>query len=180
MSQITHTIQNADCSICLNHYDIPVVLDCNHTFCFLCIKEVNLHGMTCPLCRNNITIDLGNVFKDLRDKLQALVGKDVWLYASVSGDGWWMYNLEMNQNIENAYQQSQNANNAHNAFTCQIRVAARTYDIDFTQQKQHFQNKERRIQRVTFDMDKIKEINIKGMAGVFFQKIQEQIGKFII
>ncbi|XP_050411121.1 E3 ubiquitin-protein ligase TRIM33 [Patella vulgata] len=44
------------CSICLNDFHQPVILDCRHSFCFICFKDyVNKFSINeellCPLCR---------------------------------------------------------------------------------------------------------------------------------
>lgn len=47
------TVLEFICSVCLQHFNIskrPMVLYCGHTFCSVCIKNLN----NCPTCRNPI------------------------------------------------------------------------------------------------------------------------------
>jgi hypothetical protein len=44
-----------NCTICLDEYNEPYKLSCNHTFCFKCIqKSLVLDNKVCPLCRKLI------------------------------------------------------------------------------------------------------------------------------
>ncbi|KAK6172645.1 hypothetical protein SNE40_016259 [Patella caerulea] len=54
------------CSICLNYFTKPKIIDCHHTFCDLCLedyvqKAASNNQFPCPLCRKNITIPQGGV-----------------------------------------------------------------------------------------------------------------------
>ncbi|XP_050400297.2 tripartite motif-containing protein 59 [Patella vulgata] len=54
------------CSICLNDFRNPKLIDCHHTFCFTCledyIKKVSVNNrFSCPLCRHDVTIPTGGV-----------------------------------------------------------------------------------------------------------------------
>jgi hypothetical protein len=44
----------------------------------------------------------------------------------------------------------------------------------------HNKPQRRRVKQVQFTNDKIEELNIKGISGVFFAKIEDEIGKFMI
>lgn len=42
-----------DCEVCYCQYEDPRVLSCGHTFCFSCVKKLNLNSkITCPTCRS--------------------------------------------------------------------------------------------------------------------------------
>ncbi len=44
------------CSICLEIYNLPIVLICGHTFCRSCIEKLkNSSHNKCPECRNYIS-----------------------------------------------------------------------------------------------------------------------------
>jgi hypothetical protein len=51
----TKEVSNAKCSICLQRFHDPVILDCGHTFDRLCIEQlIDTHNtattIRCPLC----------------------------------------------------------------------------------------------------------------------------------
>ncbi|XP_056364308.1 E3 ubiquitin-protein ligase RNF186 [Oenanthe melanoleuca] len=68
-----------DCMICFNKYSIyrvPKLLDCQHTFCAVCLKlilrkEENTWIITCPLCRKP-TLVSGGLIRTLQDKEDVL------------------------------------------------------------------------------------------------------------
>ncbi|XP_055955601.1 tripartite motif-containing protein 45-like [Patella vulgata] len=58
-----------NCSICLNEFEKPKILDCFHSFCESCLSDYvskfeEYGEFLCPLCRRNIQIPTGGV-KDL-------------------------------------------------------------------------------------------------------------------
>ncbi|XP_071431853.1 E3 ubiquitin-protein ligase RNF186 [Pithys albifrons albifrons] len=61
------TSTDMDCLICFNNYNIyrvPKLLDCQHTFCAVCLKlilrkEKNTWIITCPLCRKPTWVSEG-------------------------------------------------------------------------------------------------------------------------
>lgn len=51
------------CTICTDIYEThnrPMVLNCGHTFCNCCIKEIQKTGDKCPVCRTAITMTVCN------------------------------------------------------------------------------------------------------------------------
>ncbi|DAC80288.1 TPA_asm: oncoid [Bos-associated insect adintovirus] len=42
------------CSICLEIFILPVVLNCSHVFCNYCVCKWRKSSNTCPLCRQII------------------------------------------------------------------------------------------------------------------------------
>ena len=46
-----------DCAICQEEIALPVVLECEHSFCLVCIHKANSIRKTCPLCRATINSD---------------------------------------------------------------------------------------------------------------------------
>ena len=172
-----------NCTKCNKPVQLPVTLDCNDVYCYLCLKEWCANGGngTCfnQQCKQPITIDINNVSDDFRATLLGMVGKSVWLYNSVSNDGWWMYNPDTSNTIENCY-------NNHLP-TCSFMIGTKTYRISFNDNVQalvnvnnsNAQQKQRSVKRVTFTQSKIDELNIKGISGMYFKTIVEQIGKFV-
>merc|ERR1719421_1157284 len=49
------------CAVCLNDVRHPVlILQCLHTFCFMCLREWSTIACTCPLCKtafNGVAFD---------------------------------------------------------------------------------------------------------------------------
>ncbi|KAK6167668.1 hypothetical protein SNE40_021640 [Patella caerulea] len=57
---------NIICSICLNDFKQPKILDCKHSFCLICLEDyINKittdNHFPCPLCRRDIIIPDGGV-----------------------------------------------------------------------------------------------------------------------
>ncbi|KAK6183973.1 hypothetical protein SNE40_006529 [Patella caerulea] len=57
---------NLCCSICLNAFNNPKIIDCHHTFCESCLTDYVANAVTnnqflCPLCRREITVPDGGV-----------------------------------------------------------------------------------------------------------------------
>ncbi|XP_055958460.1 E3 ubiquitin-protein ligase TRIM33-like [Patella vulgata] len=54
------------CSICLNDFHEPKIIDCQHSFCYNCLEDYVHRTSTngqflCPVCRQNIIVPLGGV-----------------------------------------------------------------------------------------------------------------------
>ncbi|KAK6172637.1 hypothetical protein SNE40_016253 [Patella caerulea] len=54
------------CSICLDDFNNPKIIDCHHTFCEKCLADhirtfSHNNVFTCPLCRRNISVPDGGV-----------------------------------------------------------------------------------------------------------------------
>ena len=66
-------------SICTNRFINPTMLDCLHSFCFTCLKELHQQDpnnsiLLCPLCRKKTTLEDNKVDSLPKDfKLNALV-----------------------------------------------------------------------------------------------------------
>ncbi len=167
------------CSGCNKVARLPIVLDCNCTYCFLCLKDTiqSGGGGKCNVCQTDITLDIDNVSEDFRDTLENLVNTPVWLYCSNSMDGWWMYDIDISKSIENCY--------TSNLPTCSFTVGAQTYRVMYSTMLQTLVSignqspKQRQIKRVVFTSNMIDQLNIKGISGIFFKTIEDQIGKFV-
>uniref|UniRef100_A0A8C3XBH4 Ring finger protein 186 n=1 Tax=Cyanoderma ruficeps TaxID=181631 RepID=A0A8C3XBH4_9PASS len=97
------TTLDMDCMICFNKYSIyrvPKLLDCQHTFCAICLKlilrkEENTWIITCPLCRKP-TLVSGGLIRTLQNKediLERLENLDsnpeVYIYTmGLDGNSW--------------------------------------------------------------------------------------------
>ncbi|XP_050403664.1 E3 ubiquitin-protein ligase TRIM56-like [Patella vulgata] len=54
------------CSICLNDFKQPKIIDCDHTFCFTCLEDYtnkvsSNNRFPCPLCRHDVHIPEGGL-----------------------------------------------------------------------------------------------------------------------
>ncbi|XP_050414548.2 tripartite motif-containing protein 45-like [Patella vulgata] len=54
------------CSICLNDFQEPKIIECQHSFCYNCLEDYVHRTSTngqflCPLCRQNIIVPLGGM-----------------------------------------------------------------------------------------------------------------------
>ena len=56
---------NTECHICLDTCKRPITIECDHTFCYECIKKWMGIKRTCPVCDKEI-----NVAKYMREKRQ--------------------------------------------------------------------------------------------------------------
>ncbi|CAF1175411.1 unnamed protein product [Adineta steineri] len=79
--QIENLLQ---CSICLNRFQIPKVLECQHTFCFTCLQNIydsENQILICPICQRTIKLTEGtdelpdNILLISLMKIQPIKGK---------------------------------------------------------------------------------------------------------
>lgn len=172
------------CVICNHPPQLTITLDCNDIYCFLCLKEhiiknTSTQNSSCKACQSSIDIDIEHLSKDFRNTLQNMCGNPVWLYRSNSQDGWWIYNIHTSETIENCH--------SNNLPTCSFFIGTKTYRVSFISNLQILvdplnaseQPKQRNVKRVIFDQNSINELNIKGIAGLFFKTIEDEIGKFV-
>ncbi|XP_066059321.1 E3 ubiquitin-protein ligase RNF186 [Chamaea fasciata] len=106
-----------DCMICFNKYSIyrvPKLLDCQHTFCAICLKlilrkEENTWIITCPLCRKPTFVS-GGLIRTLQNKedvLERLENLDsnpeVYIYAmGLDGNSWTQSSQDILNTEENS------------------------------------------------------------------------------
>ena len=51
--------QNSECSICFKRFVDPYVLQCQHTFCLVCIHKIKQNGkVKCAMCRDTCSYDV--------------------------------------------------------------------------------------------------------------------------
>ena len=48
-------MKDLECPICLEIFQLPIVLVCGHTFCRHCIQQQKINSCTCPTCRKPIS-----------------------------------------------------------------------------------------------------------------------------
>ena len=44
-----------ECPICIDIFELPIVLCCGHTFCKKCLEIHKENSNKCPICRNYIS-----------------------------------------------------------------------------------------------------------------------------
>lgn len=94
--------KDPECSAChTTQIKLPYTLDCGHVFCYLCLKaryEIN------PMCNScGVVID-PNVYENARGNKKTDVDQAVqWLYSG-RVNGWWYYDQNTNQKLEEGYQ----------------------------------------------------------------------------
>ncbi|XP_033627355.1 LOW QUALITY PROTEIN: E3 ubiquitin-protein ligase Midline-1-like [Asterias rubens] len=81
-----------ECPICTNRFINPTMLDCLHSFCFTCLKELHQQDpnnsiLLCPLCRKKTTLEdkVDSLPKDF--KLNALVEEFTVQEQLIEGHG---------------------------------------------------------------------------------------------
>jgi len=94
--------EDNECCICLNKIDLPIMLDCGHSFCFLCLKEIRMQSSStfnlatfdcndpnnnhsgnsekfcCPYCRKEFDVKVID---------RAKMDKTEWMKAKKKNDG---------------------------------------------------------------------------------------------
>jgi E3 ubiquitin-protein ligase RNF146 len=100
------------CGICLeSHLELPVKLECNHIFCFLCAKswfEQNPQH-SCPLCRKEIQqniakLDIVNTSTNTSTTSTSTQPSEwIWQYSG-RRYGSWDYSPNTNKLLEEKYQ----------------------------------------------------------------------------
>ncbi|XP_033627526.1 tripartite motif-containing protein 42-like isoform X1 [Asterias rubens] len=82
-----------ECPICTNRFINPTMLDCLHSFCFTCLKELHQQDpnnsiLLCPLCRKKTTLEDNKVDSLPKDfKLNALVDEFTVQEQLIEGHG---------------------------------------------------------------------------------------------
>lgn len=155
------------CSICRN--DPPtnaVKLNCGHIFCFLCIKSASETTGTCALCRTEIGLEFNFQEHEVLGALQVPTAAEdgsYWFYEGFRG--WWLYDKDTNQAIENAWRSG--------APSLERFLAGTVYVIDLRNMCQRALDgygKSRKICRATLEMD-----NILGMSGLRSEELNSSI-----
>lgn len=156
------------CGIC--HNDPPVngiQLNCGHIFCYLCIKSASETIGSCAICRREIGHEFNFQEHQVIGTIKAPTPSPdghYWFYEGFRG--WWLYDAETNQELEQAFRSGQPQ--------FQKYIAGGVYIIDFQHMLQRRQDDEhgraRRVCRATLQLE-----NILGMAGLKGQDFKETL-----
>jgi hypothetical protein len=160
------------CTFCLEeneNRELPIkLLNCSHTFCYMCIKSYLLSTgkFKCPLCRATIPKDIlehVTKFELENEKIMEDKSNKIWRYSG-KNNGWWKYNISCNKKLNEHYDEYVD-DNTKNSF--EISIGYNKYLIDFD-----------KMQQISLDGTKIRNIKFtepddtsmdeltKGMAGI--------------
>ncbi len=156
-----------DCCVCLEEITLPITTDCNHHFCFLCLKSLieSSNHPVCPLCRSPLDIDLNhlqvdeNLVNDATESYQ-------WQYHG-KNYGWWDYDERSNKEIEEAYV-SKDLGSPQSGLPgpCIIFIGHKSYSIDFTEMTQKNLTDPSKIRKVRRIDRNSSDHHPKGTGGV--------------
>ena len=162
------------CMICYDELMNKVKLECDHEYCFSCIKgSIIQNGAECPLCRGKISSNYKNlIFKTpekLCDKIEdvEIEGESVWIYSG-KHNGWWYYDLKANTEVEQLYQLFKKKQLTTQNNEVSICGYLFSFDFDDMEQKNKQNGAIRHIKRLTEDeLKNFQSKNlIKGICGI--------------
>lgn len=113
------------CSVCLEEPSIPIRLKCqgSHMFCFLCLKQSLIVDKRCPLCRDEIDVEI------VKDSTNASLSPPEWVWQYAGRRfGYWNYDPTTNKEIEEGYQTFLSNNEDERI---EIIIGAKTYEINY-------------------------------------------------
>lgn len=154
-------MDDSECPICYDKLILPYVSECNHTFCYMCLKIAYIHDARCPMCRADLPREVYEEAYVTEKSSDWAEDSIVWLYSGRS-EGWWRYDPITNQNIESGY-------NCHLRNPVErsimVKILNRDYVIDYlemTQRPSGDSGVSRKIKRLEGDIEE----TIKGIAGL--------------
>ena len=173
VASITENIIELECAICLQQCVHPVQLNCQHIFCYLCVKGVQ--KKQCPMCRSDISpesIDQPNLVKDgkeLSSKFKSDAENDTYSWFYKGQNGWWEYEQRDLSDLEKAYTAAMDHEKGNSSTvkdkTCELLIAGHLYIIDFQQMIQYRKDQPFRKRNVKREkQDKVSDF--KGVAGL--------------
>lgn len=146
------------CTVCRRTDKINAVsLDCDHVFCYPCIKGVAETTGACPLCRKEIGVEFN--FQDHKiigpTKIPSTKTGHYWFYEGFKG--WWMYDADTNSQLEESFERGESS--------VTVFLAGHSYRIDLEnkiQRRADGDGRSRKILRSTIrDVD-----SILGLSGL--------------
>lgn len=145
------------CSICHGEPPTnPVKLECNHIFCFMCIKSASEVTGLCPLCRTEIGILFNFKEHEVLGPIRTPHSSSGYYWFYEGYRGWWLYDADTNRDLESAFLRGEPK--------LEKFLAGCVYVIDMrnmTQQRQDGDGRARKICRATLDLE-----NILGIGGL--------------
>lgn len=154
------------CSVCHSEPPVNAVrTDCGHIFCYMCIKSASETAGCCPLCRAEISIEFNFQRHQVLGAVRIPRSSTGYYWFYEGYQGWWLYDAETNQCLEEAYCRGDRR--------VERFVAGFVYVIDmnnFTQKQRDGSGRSRKVRR-----DTIKLGNILGVAGLMGSEISEAL-----
>ena len=164
-----------ECAVCLQTCVHPVQLNCDHIFCFLCVKGVTTQSKRCPMCRREILpgyLEKPNLVVPSDpeiDKVSMQHDRYSWFYEG--RNGWWEYEERAAAELEEGYSRAIHTDNEqagtlsgdNNKY--ELLIAGFLYTIDFEQMIQYRRNEPHRQRKIK--REKIQNVaDCKGVAGL--------------
>lgn len=146
------------CSICWSEPPINAVqMDCNHVFCYLCIKSVASATGCCPLCRSeiNVSFDFGEV-KLVGDAKLPEGSKDGFFWFYKGRKGWWLYDADTTRELEAAFEAGKKR--------VERLIAGHVYVMSLKRLKQYRKDDELKTRQIC--REKLDLNDILGLAGM--------------
>lgn len=175
------------CLLCNSNPRVKIVLECDHTYCFLCIKTYSLMDDKCPECNKRFNIESYHpIINDLNISDQIDTNIDyIWVYESNHPNKWWCYDKVTNTKIEEIYndhllKQQQIINTDQNSIQNEFKIGHLKYELEFNnagvikQVNLLDKTKKRNVKRITLNninniiIDMIQNHNIIGVCGIKF------------
>lgn len=149
---------DAVCGVCLDTCNNAITLHCNHTFCYLCIKEALCSSLySCPLCRKPLDDKLLSCGKSLSKKDEYVGG--MWQYESKRKGEWWYFDATHCKDLDEGWEKYQDDGKSK---TVNLTILGTSYEIDFENMMQ--------TSLTTYGKRCIRRGgNAKGVAGMVFQ-----------
>lgn len=161
--------QSDRCSICwIDPPTNAVKVDCNHIFCFLCIKSAASFTKKCPLCRADITTDFDvGQFELVGTVKLPNPNRDgtFWFYGGRKG--WWMYDADTSSELENARQMGWKK--------VQRLIAGQVYVMNIAKGKQYQKGLKERSRSICCSRLDQLDGSILGLAGLRDQATLSEI-----
>jgi hypothetical protein len=147
-----------ECPVCFDPFKTPIILACEHKFCYLCIKSTLQFGnYKCPICRADVPQSIvEDAVADI-NIFEAYENTYVWFYSGRNG-GWWSYQSDHNKIIEDYWDKYKTG--GPEEFT--INICSVDYAIDFINMTQT-STKNFAVRKIKRDVGAIEH---KGQAGL--------------
>ncbi len=151
------------CGVCLDVCKLPYTLECNHTFCYMCIKySLSACNECCPLCRAIIPEEIMNKAIFTEESTSDVIRNIVWQYQSKRPGQWWYYSQELNDELENDWKSGNDVS--------ELTIFGKIYEIDFgTMIQMSPDGNIRKIRR----LDGAYLTGAKGISGLIFKDMVE-------
>lgn len=159
-------VNGGQCSICWTQPpENAIRLKCGHIFCFLCIKGVAENTKRCAYCRTEVDINFKyepvEVIGNMKLPIPSADGT-LWIYEGKKG--WWFYDAETNNELEQAYQRG--------VYGIEKVISGKIYVIIFSRNIQYDKNDPRKTRRI---FRTVPDDSIQGVAGIRDQKMLDAI-----